>query len=226
MATSGPLRTYAGAVAVVTGGASGIGRALSEALAGRGADVVIADRQAELAEEVAAGLRKAGRRATAAFLDVRDFPAVDRLVLETVEARGRLDYFFNNAGIGIGGEVRDYAIEDWSQVFEVNIQGVANGVQAAYPVMVRQRFGHIVNTASMAGLMPSPMTVAYAASKHAVVGLSISLRVEAAEEGVRVSVLCPGVIRTPILEGGKFGRMLRPLPPGMMREGFERMRPM
>jgi NAD(P)-dependent dehydrogenase (short-subunit alcohol dehydrogenase family) len=226
MANTNSLRTYADAVAIVTGGASGIGRALGEALARRKADVVLADRQVELAEEVAAKIRGSGGKASAAALDVRDFAAVDRLVQETVSSRGRLDYFFNNAGIGIGGEARDYNIDDWNQVFAVNIHGVANGVQAAYPVMVRQGFGHIVNTASMAGLMPSPMIVSYGAAKHAVVGLSTSLRVEAASAGVRVSVLCPGVIRTPILGGGKYGRMPPSWSSDVQQRSMERLRPL
>jgi NAD(P)-dependent dehydrogenase (short-subunit alcohol dehydrogenase family) len=220
------LRTYGGAVAIITGGASGIGRALGEALARKGAEVVLADRQVELAEQVAAGIRAAGGKASAAALDVTDFGAMDRLVQETWNGRGRLDYFFNNAGIGIGGEVRDYQVEDWHRLFAVNISGVANGVQAAYPVMVRQGFGHIVNTASMAGLMPTPMTVAYGAAKHAVVGLSTSLRIEGEGLGVRVSVICPGVIRTPILDGGKYGKMLTKLPPEVQRQNWERLRPM
>jgi NAD(P)-dependent dehydrogenase (short-subunit alcohol dehydrogenase family) len=226
MADTNSLRTYADAVAIVTGGASGIGRALGEALARRKADVVLADRQVELAEEVAAKIRGSGGKASAAALDVRDFEAVDRLVQETVGSRGRLDYIFNNAGIGIGGPARDYTIDDWNQVFAVNIHGVANGVQAAYPVMVRQGFGHIVNTASMAGLMPTPMIVSYGAAKHAVVGLSTSLRVEAASAGVRVSVLCPGVIRTPILDGGKYGKMPASLTSEAQRRSMERLRPM
>jgi NAD(P)-dependent dehydrogenase (short-subunit alcohol dehydrogenase family) len=220
------LRTYSGAVAVITGGASGIGRALAEALAQRGAEVVLADRQIELAEQMAAKMRAAGGNATAMDLDVTDFAAVDRLVQQVRESRGRLDYFFNNAGIGIGGEVREYSIDDWNRVFAVNLHGVANGVQAAYPVMLRQGFGHIVNTASMAGLMPSPWTVSYAATKHAVVGLTTSLRIEAAPAGVRLSVMCPGVIRTPILEGGKFGKMLPSLEPAIREQRWERFRPM
>src|SRR5260370_41590726 len=93
--------------------------------------------------------------------------------------------------------------------------------------MLQQGFGHIVNTASMAGLMPSPLMVGYCATKYAVVGLSISLRIEAAVAGVRVSVLCPGVIRTPVLQGGgKYGKMLRPLPIEGRRKNWERLRPM
>ncbi len=234
MATSSPstqvkqgLRTYQDAVAIITGGASGIGRALAEGLAKRGAEVVLADRQVELAEQVADGIREdTDRMASAMEVDVTDFAAVERLVQTTVSTHGRLDYFFNNAGIGIGGEVRDYQLDDWNQVLAVNLHGVVHGVQAAYPVMLQQGYGHIVNTASMAGLIPSPSIVSYAATKHAVVGLSTSLRIEAAEAGVRVSVLCPGAIRTPILEGGKYGKNLRPVPPEVQRAYWERLRPM
>jgi len=221
------LRTFEGAVAVVTGGASGIGRALGEALARRGAHVVLADRQAELAEEVAAALRATGGRASAADIDVTDFPATERLIRQTAESQGRLDYLFNNAGVGALGEVRYYERADWDLVFDVNLRGVVNGVQAAYPLMLRQGFGHIVNTASSAGLWPSPTIVSYCAAKHAVVGLSTALRIEAAAAGVRVSVLCPGVVRTPIMEaGGKYGKVLQPLPTDFMRRNMERMRPM
>ncbi len=221
------LRTFEGAVAIVTGGASGIGRALAKALVRRGAQVVVADLQIDLAEETVAGIRSHGGKATAAELDVTDFPVMNRLVQDTLNVCGRLDYMFNNAGIGIGGEVRLYHIEDWYRVFDVNIRGVANGVQAAYPVMVNQGYGHIVNTASMAGLTPAPMSVGYGASKHAVVGLSSSLRIEAAAVGVRVSVLCPGVIRTPLLDdGGKYGTLLQSIPREVQRELWERLRPM
>ena len=117
-------------------------------------------------------------------------------------------------------------IEDWDSVLNVNLHGVVNGVQAAYPVMLSQGYGHIVNTASMAGLLPMPTAVSYAATKHAVVGLSKSLRVEAASYGVRVSVLCPGFIRTPILHGGKYGKNLQPIPLEVQEEFIRKYRPM
>jgi NAD(P)-dependent dehydrogenase (short-subunit alcohol dehydrogenase family) len=221
------LRTFDGAVAIITGGASGIGRALGEALARRGAAVVLADRQAELAAQVADGIRAGGGKATAADVDVTDFAAVSRLVERTVTDHGRLDYLFNNAGIGHVGEVRYYQLEDWDRVFDVCVRGVTHGVQAAYPVMIRQGFGHIVNTASMAGLVPSPWVVSYTAAKYAVVGLSLALRVEAEAVGVRVSALCPGVVRTPILEaGGKYGKVLPHVSVERQRAHMERMRPM
>ena len=226
MTQSGTLRTYKDAVAIVTGGASGIGRALGEGLARRGACVVLADLQKDAAEEVADGIRSAGGKADAVYLDVRDFSSVEGLVNETAKTHGRLDYIFNNAGIGVGGEVRHYKMDDWDYIYDVNLRGVTHGVQAAYQVMLRQGFGHIVNTASVAGLMPTPFIVSYAATKHAVVGLSTSLRVEAAMDGIRVSAFCPGVIRTPILTGGKYGRILDDLPEEKQMALWEQLRPM
>jgi NAD(P)-dependent dehydrogenase (short-subunit alcohol dehydrogenase family) len=227
MESNKTIRIFDGATAIVTGGASGIGRALAEELAKRGCGVVLADLQIELAEEVASEIRVSGGKAKAVKIDVADFPAMERIVQETVERTGRLDYIFNNAGIGMGGNVNHYGIEDWNQMIDVNLRGVINGIQAAYKIMVAQGFGHIINTASMAGLMPGPGSVAYTTTKHAVVGLSKSLRAEAAQMGVRVSVLCPGVIRTPILEGGgKYGKMLIDIPPEQIRRLWEKLKPM
>ena len=226
MAQENTLRIFDGAVAIVTGGASGIGRALSENLAQRGASIVLADRQVDLAQEVAAGIHAGGGKASVAELDVANFTAVDQLVQEIAQSHGRLDYMFNNAGIAIGGETSLYSLDDWKAVLDVNLYGVVNGVQAAYPIMIRQGYGHIVNTASMAGLLPMPMGVSYATTKHAVVGLSKSLRIEAAQHGIRVSALCPGVIRTPILQGGKYGKRLQPISKQLEHKILERSRPL
>jgi NAD(P)-dependent dehydrogenase (short-subunit alcohol dehydrogenase family) len=220
------IRIFGGATAVLTGGASGIGRALAEELAKRGGEVVLADRQIELAREVAATIKAAGGKAQACALDVADFSAIESLLQTTVERTGRLDYIFNNAGIGIGGPVHLHTIEDWRNIVNVNLWGVINGVQAAYQIMVKQGFGHIVNTASMAGLEPAPGLVSYGTTKHAVVGLSMGLRPEAALVGIRVSVLCPGVVRTPILEGGKYGKSLVGLTPQQQLESWEKLKPM
>jgi NAD(P)-dependent dehydrogenase (short-subunit alcohol dehydrogenase family) len=222
MASNNKIRIFEKAVAIVTGGASGIGQALAEELAKRGCEVVLADHQIELAEKVASRIRTSGGKAQAVKVDVTDFPAVEQLVQETVKRTGRLDYIFNNAGIGIGGNVNHYGIEDWYQMMDVNLRGVINGVQAAHKVMTTQGFGHIVNTASLAGLTPSPGNVAYATTKHAVLGLSISLRAESARQGVRVSALCPGFVRTAILNGGgKYGKMLIELSPEQHRHLLE-----
>jgi NAD(P)-dependent dehydrogenase (short-subunit alcohol dehydrogenase family) len=221
------LRTFAGAVALVTGGASGIGAALGRELAHRGAHVVLADRDGEDARAEAARVSAAGGQAEGAMLDVRDATAVDALVAAAFARHGRLDYLFNNAGIGVGGEVRDLALEDWRDAVEVNLMGVVHGVQAAWPRMIEQGFGHVVSTASMAAFMATALAAPYGATKSAVVSLSRALRVEGAVHGVRASVLCPGVIRTPILDGGgRHGRLRNFLDPGIQKALWERTRPM
>jgi len=220
------LRIFDKATAVVTGAASGIGRALAEELVKRGSEVVLADLQIEQADELASSMRAAGGRAKACKIDVTDFSSVASLLRDTVARTGRLDYLFNNAGIGVGGPVDLHQMEDWNRIIDVNLRGVIHGVQAAYPIMLGQGFGHIVNTSSMAGLQPAPGVVSYGTTKHAVVGLSTSLRVEAAMAGIRVSVLCPGVIRTPLLAGGKYGKLLVDIPPEKQREMWERLKPM
>ncbi len=182
-----------GAVAIVTGGGSGIGRALSIELAKRGAIVHVTDVNGPSAEKTAKDI---GANATHAALDVRDGDAVRRFCDDV----GRVDYMFNNAGIGVGGELYDVSLALWDRIIDVNIRGVVHGVHAVYPGMVARGSGHIINTASMAGLAPGPLLAPYAMTKHAVVGLSQSLRMEAAVYGVRVSALCPSAIETPILD--------------------------
>jgi NAD(P)-dependent dehydrogenase (short-subunit alcohol dehydrogenase family) len=196
-----PITDFDGKVAIVTGGASGIGRALATALVARGARVTVADIDGAGAAAVADALG-GPPTARAATLDVTDAEAV-RLLVESVTAdEGRLDLIFNNAGIGAGGPVEHLALEAWDRVIDVDLRSVVHGVVAAYPIMVRQQSGHIVNTASLAGLVPSPVLTPYAAAKAGVVGLSVSLRVEAAAHGVGVSVVCPGPVETPLLDAG------------------------
>jgi NAD(P)-dependent dehydrogenase (short-subunit alcohol dehydrogenase family) len=217
--------SVSGKIAFVTGGASGIGAALTTKLVDGGAEVWIADRQIGPAQELAQRLNSGAGKAQAIEVDVRSYPLFERAVAEAVQQSGRIDYLFNNAGIGVGGEVDSYTLDDWNDVFDVNLRGVVHGIQAVYPIMIRQHSGHIVNTASMSGLVASPGSVSYTATKHAVVGISKALRVEAERHGVQVSVFCPGAIRTPILTGGKYGRI-----PGISDEellkSWERLRPM
>ena len=219
--------SVSGKIAFVTGGASGIGAALTTKLVDGGAEVWIADRQIGAAQELAQRLDSGGAKAHAIELDVRDYPSFERAVAEAVQQSGRIDYLFNNAGIGVSGEVDSYTLYDWNDVFDVNLRGVAHGIQAVYPIMIRQHSGHIVNTASMAGLVATPGLGSYTATKHAVVGISKALRVEAERHGVQVSVFCPGVIRTPMMKGGQYGRMKIA---GVSDEEFlkfaERLRPM
>ncbi len=227
MSSRKEIRRFRDATAIVTGGASGIGRALAEELARRGCEVVLADRQIDLAKEVASKICSLGGKARAEEIDVTQSSVVERLARETVQRTGRLDYMFNNAGISIGGLVDLHGIEDWDRIVDVNIKGVIHGTHAAYPIMIQQGFGHIVNTASLAGLIPVPGAVSYATTKAAIVGLSKSLRTEAAHRGVRVSVLCPGAVRTPMLEGcGKYGKVLGDISPELLNDFIERLKPM
>ena len=139
-------------------------------------------------------------------LDVTDPAAVQALVTE-VEP----DLLFNNAGITFGGETEDLTLEQWDAIIDVNVRGVVHGVAAAYPLMVRRRGvgvsgGQIVNTASMGGLMAAGLITSYVMTKHAVVGLSLALRSEAAAKGVGVTVVCPSAVETPILDKGYVGK--------------------
>jgi NAD(P)-dependent dehydrogenase (short-subunit alcohol dehydrogenase family) len=217
--------SVSGKIAFVTGGASGIGAALATKLVDGGAEVWIADRQIGAAQELAQRLNSGGAKAHAIELDVRSYPSFESAVAEAVRLSGRIDYLFNNAGIGVGGEVDSYTLDDWNDVFDVNLHGVVHGIQAVYPIMIRQHSGHIVNTASMSGLVASPGSVSYTATKYAVVGISKALRVEAERHGVQVSVLCPGAIRTPALTGGKFGR-IPSISDEELLKSWERLRPM
>lgn len=216
-----------GKIAFVTGGASGIGAALATELVDKGAEVWIADRQVGAAGELAQRLNSGGGKAHVIELDVRSYPSFERAVAEAVQQSGRIDYLFNNAGIGVGGEVDSYTLDDWNDVFDVNLRGVVHGIQAVYPIMIRQHSGHIVNTASMAGLVTTVGQASYTATKHAVVALSKALRVEAERHRVQVSVLCPGAIRTPILTGGQYGRILvAGLSDEELLKFWEQLRPM
>jgi NAD(P)-dependent dehydrogenase (short-subunit alcohol dehydrogenase family) len=192
--------SFDGRSVVITGGASGIGAALGAELVRVGAHVTLADidhRVTATAHRAAAGGPGTAR---AVHLDVRDAGTVQAVVEDVIERHSALDYLFNNAGIGLGGPTHELTVEHWDQVLDVNLRGVINGILAAYPRMVDQGRGHIVNTASAAGLVAPPFVVPYATSKHAVVGLSTGLRPEAAIYGVRVSVLCPAAVETPILD--------------------------
>ncbi|MBI9075501.1 MAG: SDR family oxidoreductase [Desulfatibacillum sp.] len=204
-------------VAIVTGAGSGIGKALAQGLAARGAKVVISDFNEDRIAQVEKEFLDKGWECVAFVLDVRDAQAVKDMVDATLEKHGRINLMFNNAGIAVGGEAKDCQLEDWRNVLDINLYGVVNGVAAVYPLMVEQGYGHIVNTASVEGLCPFPGTASYVASKYGVVGLSHSLRLEGAARGVKVSVVCPGYIKTAIFEDSKLV--------GLSRDELDKVRP-
>ncbi len=188
---------WQGKTVVITGAGSGIGKGLALELAKRQAKVIATDIQADAVQET---VKACGGQTEARVLDVCDAKAVCACCEDVARRHGRLDFMFNNAGIGIYGEVYEIPLESWNRIIDINIRGVLHGIHAAYPIMVKQRSGHIINTASLAGLGMVPLFTPYAMTKHAVVGLTRSLRLEAELHGVRVSALCPAAIDTPLLD--------------------------
>jgi len=181
-------------VAIVTGGGSGIGRATAELFAKEGAKVLIGDLPTGNGEQVA-------KSVGAAFVatDVRDSNAIEKLVRTATEKHGRLDIMFNNAGIGIVSPFLETTEETYSKTIGIDLDGVYWGVKAAGQVMVAQKSGAIVNTASVAGIRGSVGLSAYNAAKHGVVGITRAAALEFAAAGVRVNCICPGIIDTPLV---------------------------
>ncbi|GAB3618376.1 hypothetical protein GCM10027416_29330 [Okibacterium endophyticum] len=188
-------------IAVVTGGASGIGRGIAEEFVALGATVIVADIDGDRARDVASEIG-----ATGVGLDVSDGDAMTQLATSVVEQHGRVDVVVNNAGVGPDGRIADLTLDDWRWIIDVNLFGVINGVHAFLPSLRSNADGgHIVNTASMAAFLPLEGLGPYVASKMGVLGLSEVLAAELESEGsdVKVTVMLPGPVRTNIRESLK-----------------------
>jgi NAD(P)-dependent dehydrogenase (short-subunit alcohol dehydrogenase family) len=196
------MDTYKDKTAIVTGGASGVGRELCLQLAAKGATVIIADINEDKSISTVAEITGAGGTACAMVCDVRDADAVEKLV-RTAASRGHIDLFINNAGVIMFGEFRDMTLADWQHFIDSDLKSVIYGTRFAYEVMIKQGFGSIVNVSSVFGLWPFALATGYSAVKQAVVGLSLALRPEAAGLGVNVSVACPGSIDTDVRKSYK-----------------------
>jgi NAD(P)-dependent dehydrogenase (short-subunit alcohol dehydrogenase family) len=198
------MKDLRGKVAVITGGASGIGFASAEALAREGAKLVLADVEAKALEAAAAKLRAAGADAIGVPTDVTNRQAVEALADATWKHYGRADIVFNNAGVAVAGPVIGMTHEDWRWVIDVDLWGVIHGVEAFVPRLVEQgEGGHVLATASFAGLVPNIGLGAYCVAKYGVVALMEVLHRELRAHEIGASVLCPMRVRTQIDESGR-----------------------
>lgn len=190
------MQDLTGKVAVVTGAGSGIGEGIARAGVSAGMKVVVADIDMEKARAVAHDL---GSSAMAVEVDVSSLASVEALRDAAVEKFGGVHLLCNNAGVWIGALMQDADIKDWQYLINVNLYGVIHGIKVFLPLLLEQGEGHIVNTASMGGLISGPPEGLYTTTKFAVVGLSEALLMEVAEKGIGVSVLCPGLVDTNLI---------------------------
>jgi NAD(P)-dependent dehydrogenase (short-subunit alcohol dehydrogenase family) len=211
------MRRFEGKVVLVTGGASGIGKATALRFGSEGASVAVADRNLEGANATAAAIREAGGDAIGVACDVADASSAKAAVATTVQRYGRLHVLASVAGVGGFARTLDETIEHWNQLIAVNLTGTFQMCQFALPHLLDTK-GNIVTTASTAGLKSHPYAAAYCASKGGVVMLTKALAVEYARKGVRVNCVCPGGVATPILEqfqlppGGSQAQLMRIAP--------------
>lgn len=190
---------FDGRICVVTGASTGIGFGLSRQLLKRGATVWMFSRTEANIRTAGESLKEYEGRVHWQVLDVRDYGAV-RNCIDGIAAQGPIDYLFNNAGVGYTGILAQQDLQAWKTILDCNLYGVIHGITAVLPHMLRQGSGHIVNTASVAGLVPLPYQSIYCASKYAVVGLSESLRYELEKDNIKVSVVCPAAVATQIFK--------------------------
>jgi NAD(P)-dependent dehydrogenase (short-subunit alcohol dehydrogenase family) len=183
---------FKGKSVIVTGAASGIGREIARQCAAAGANVLATD----VVESIHDAAVQIGPGAESMVVDVSDRDQVAGAINRVIEEHGSLDFIFNNAGVAIFGEFETVTLDHWDKIIDVNLRGVAYGTKLAYDQMVKQQSGHIISTASVAGLVPVPLQAHYVATKHAVVGMHKTLELESRDHNIKSTVFCPAFIDT------------------------------
>lgn len=197
------IKDFKNKVVVITGAGSGIGRATALAFAREGAITVIADKDEQRLEGVKKEIESIGAKSFIKQTDVSDKAQVEMLAQFVLKEFGRVDILHNNAGVSVGGKIEDTSLEDWAWLLGINLWGVIYGVHYFLPSMIKQGYGHIVNTSSVLGLAATPATGTYSTAKFAITGLSEALRSEVHKHGIGVTTICPGLINTRIVADGR-----------------------
>ena len=199
------MKDFRKKVVVITGAGSGIGRATALAFAREGAKLHLSDINRERIETVAKEIRELGAEATPYVVDSTDRAAMAKFAEDVYANAGRVDILHNNAGIAVAAPVEELSLEHWERIININLWGVIHGVHYFLPRMIAQgEGGHIVNTASGAGLIAMPLLAAYSATKFAIVGLSETMSIELTKYGIHTTALCPGIINTNIVKDTVF----------------------
>jgi short-subunit dehydrogenase len=183
---------------IVTGAASGLGKGIAKRLINNGANVILLDIDKIRLNEFIREIGQSKSRVEAREIDVTKYDDVQQCISEIKNQYGHIDYLFNNAGIGGTLPFKSATIEQWNKIVNLNLFGVINGITAVYPIMVEQKSGYIVNTSSIAGIMPFPGQVLYNTTKYGITGLSLSLLKEAKQNNIDISIICPGMVKTRI----------------------------
>ncbi len=197
------IKDFKNKVVVITGAGSGIGRATALAFAREGSILVIADKDEQRLKTVQGEIESLGTKAFVKQTDVSDKSQVQMLAQFVIKELGKVDVLHNNAGVSVGGRIEDTSLEDWEWLLGINLWGVIYGVHYFLPSMIKQGYGHIVNTSSVLGLAATPATGTYSTAKFAVTGLGEALRPEVRKYGIGVTTVCPGLINTRIVADGR-----------------------
>ncbi|MBN1413142.1 MAG: SDR family oxidoreductase [Spirochaetales bacterium] len=192
------MNEYNNKIAVITGAASGIGREIAQQLVRMGSTVVMLDIDSDGLKNFLQENKDYNNKIETNLIDVTNYNEINRLINDIADKHGTINFMFNNAGIGGTLPFESATMDHWHKIIDLNLYGVIHGIQAVFPIMKKQKSGHIINTSSISGIIPYPGQVLYNTTKYAITGLTLSLREEARKYNISLSIVCPGLVRTNI----------------------------